>query len=127
MARPVLMPRDRLVDELGGTPGVLRQRAFDNGSVWIGRIRNSAHQMSGWHVHPGHDTYAYCVDGRFVVEFGPGGSESISFEPGDFGLIPRGLVHREGNPAGDPNEGLVFRVGQGPVVVNLGGPEPTDG
>src|SRR5829696_8267412 len=55
-------------------------------------------------------------------KFGPGGSESVEGGPGDFVLIPKGVVHREGNPGTEPNEAIVFRVGEGEVLVNLDGP-----
>jgi oxalate decarboxylase/phosphoglucose isomerase-like protein (cupin superfamily) len=41
---------------------------------------------------------------------------------GDFVLIPKGVVHREGNPGTEPNEAIVFRVGEGEVLVNVDGP-----
>jgi uncharacterized RmlC-like cupin family protein len=50
-------------------------------------------------VHPGHDTYVFQTEGRLRLEFGPGGSESVEGGPGDFVLIPKGVVHREGIPA----------------------------
>ena len=44
-------------------------------------------------------------------------------EPGDFVLIPKGVVHREGNAGAEPTDGVIIRVGEGPVTVNLDGPE----
>ena len=123
MDRPILVSGDALTEAVPQTPGVSRAVAFADGHVWVGRVRNTPRQESDWHVHPGHDTYAYCIGGRFFVEFGPGGTDRIEIAPGEFGLIPKGLVHREGNAGDDPNEGVVFRVGDGPVTVNLDGPE----
>ena len=57
------------------------------------------------------------------MEFGPGGSERIEIAPEDFALIPKGVVHREGNAGADETDGIVVRVGQGPMTVNLDGPE----
>ncbi len=122
MNRPILVRGDQLRETPATTPGVSRREAFADGHVWVGRITNAPSQASRWHVHPGHDTYAYCSSGRFFVEFGPGGAERIELEPGDFGLIPRGLVHREGNAGDEPNDGVLVRVGEGPVTVNLDGP-----
>ena len=56
------------------------------------------------------------------MEFGPGGTESVEGGPGDFVRIPKGVVHREGNPGTEPNEAIVFRVGEGEVLVNVDGP-----
>lgn len=123
MDRPILVTRDELRMPASSTPGVARFEAFADEHVWVGRVENDPDQASNWHVHPGHDTYAYCIRGRFFVEFGPGGRERIEFGPGDFGLIPKGVVHREGNAGADRNEGIAVRVGQGPVIVNLEGPE----
>jgi uncharacterized RmlC-like cupin family protein len=123
MDRPILVTGDRLATVEQATPGVDRAVAFADEHVWVGRVRNMPRQESGWHVHPGHDTYAYAIHGRFFVEFGPGGTERIEIAPGDFGLIPKGLVHREGNAGDEPTEGVVVRVGSGPVTVNLDGPE----
>jgi hypothetical protein len=52
----------------------------------------------------------------------PGGTESVEGGPGDFLLIPKGVVHREGNPGTEPNEAIVFRVGEGEILVNVDGP-----
>jgi hypothetical protein len=70
-------------------------------------------------VHPGYDTYVFQTEGRLRLEFGAGGTESVEGGPGDFVLIPKGLVHREGNPGTEPNEAIVFRVGEGGVLVNV--------
>lgn len=42
----------------------------------------------------------------------------------DFVLIPRGIVHRESNPGDEPSRVVVTRVGSGPLVENVDGPEP---
>ena len=123
MDRPTLVTKHELAAASQSTPGVARFEAFADEHVWVGRVHNTPRQESGWHVHPGHDTYAYCIGGRFFIDFGPGGTERIEITPGDFGLVPKGVVHREGNPVDEPNEGIVFRVGSGPVIVNLDGPE----
>jgi uncharacterized RmlC-like cupin family protein len=47
----------------------------------------------------------------------------VEFDPGDFAHVPAGIVHREGNPGDSPNKGIAFRIGEGPVVVDLDGPE----
>jgi quercetin dioxygenase-like cupin family protein len=123
MDRPKLIKGADLIEAGQPTPGVTRATAFADETVWVGTVRNAPRQESGWHVHPGHDTYAYAIEGLFFVDFGPGGRERILIEPGDFALIPRGVVHREGNAGDEPNDGIAFRVGSGPVTVNLDGPE----
>src|SRR5215211_5192188 len=92
----------------------------------LGRpVPNRSRHLVGWHVHPGHDThdtYVFQTEGRLRLEFGPGGTQSVEGGPGDFVLIPKGVVHREGNPGTEPNEAIVFRVGEGEVLVNLDSP-----
>lgn len=125
MDRPVVVRKDELRGEPTPTVGVTRFEAFGHEHVWMGRIENDAdHEGSDWHVHPGHDTYGYAVSGRFFVEFGPGGAERIEVGPGDFVVIPQGVVHREGNAGDGPNDGVIVRVGEGQVTVNLEGPDP---
>jgi uncharacterized RmlC-like cupin family protein len=119
MDRPTLIGPDALHRPAAETPGVDRREAFADDHVWAGRSRTDAGTWSGWHVHPGHDTYVFQTEGRLRLEFGPGGTESVEGGPGDFVLIPKGVVHREGNPGTEPNEAIVFRVGEGEVLVNL--------
>ena len=99
-----------------------RREAWADDHVWAGRSRTQGGTWSAWHVHPGYDTYVFQTEGRLRLEFGAGGTESVEGGPGDFILIPKGLVHREGNPGTEPNEAIVFRVGEGEVLVNVDGP-----
>jgi uncharacterized RmlC-like cupin family protein len=124
MNRPwVVRPADLSPPEVN-TPGLQRLQAHADEHVWMGSMRTEPGFWSGWHIHPGHDTFAYATGGRIRVEFGPGGSDAIEAEAGDFLHIPMGVVHREGNPGSDPNQGVIFRVGEGPVVANVDGPDP---
>jgi uncharacterized RmlC-like cupin family protein len=107
------------------TPGMDRREAFDHDGVWAGTVRTSEGVITGWHVHAGHDSYIYVVSGSAVVEFGPGGRDSAVADAGDFILIPRGLVHREGTAVGSAGvEGVIVRVGEGEIVTNVDGPDP---
>ena len=107
MDRPILIGPDALHRPAAETPGVDRREAFADDHVWAGRSRTQAGAWSGWHVHPGNDTYVFQTQGRLRLEFGPGGTESVEGGPGDFVLIPKGVVHREGNPGTGPNEALL--------------------
>jgi uncharacterized RmlC-like cupin family protein len=122
MDRPTLIGPDALHRPAAETPGVDRREAFADDHIWAGRSRTEGGAWSGWHVHPGHDTYVFQTQGRLRLEFGPGGAESVEGGPGDFVRIPKGVVHREGNPGTEANEAIVFRVGEGEVLVNLDGP-----
>lgn len=124
MDRPIVVKGRGLHGEPTPTPGVTRFEAFADERVWVGRVENAPYQASAWHVHPGHHTYGHAIGGRFFVEFGPDGSERVEMEPGDFVHIPKGVVHREGSAGGEPSHGIIVRVGEGPLTINLDGPEP---
>jgi uncharacterized RmlC-like cupin family protein len=104
------------------TAGIDRRQALADGHVWVGRARTEPHVWSDWHHHPGHDTYVYALSGSLAVDFGDDGSERTEVLPGTFVRIAKGVVHREGNPGDVPNEGIVFRIGGGPITVNVDGP-----
>jgi uncharacterized RmlC-like cupin family protein len=102
------------------TPGMDRREAFAENGVWAGTLRTSAGVLTGWHTHPGPDTYLYVVSGSLVLEFGPGGRDRVEAQPGDFVLIPAGVVHREGTTAGSSGvEAVLVRVGDGEIVANV--------
>jgi uncharacterized RmlC-like cupin family protein len=107
------------------TPGMDRREAYDHDGVWAGTLRTTPGVVTGWHVHAGHDTYIYVVAGSATVESGPGGRIRDEASSGDFVLIPRGLIHREGTAAGSQGvEAVLIRVGEGEPVTNVDGPEP---
>ncbi|MFL6270303.1 MAG: cupin, partial [Actinomycetes bacterium] len=96
--------------------------AFADNHVWAGRSRTEAGAWSGWHVHPGHDTHVFQTEGHLRLEFGPGWHRERRGRTGRLRTHPRGMVHREGNPGTEANEAIVFRVGEGEVLVNVDGP-----
>lgn len=107
------------------TPGMDRREAYDHDGVWAGTLRTTPGVVTGWHVHAGHDTYIYVVAGSATIESGPGGRIRDEAGAGDFVLIPRGLIHREGTAAGSHGvEAVLVRVGEGEPVTNVDGPEP---
>jgi uncharacterized RmlC-like cupin family protein len=106
------------------TPGMDRREAFADGTVWAGTVRTERGVMTGWHMHAGYDSYIHVNTGRARFEFGPGGSVGVDAGPGDYVLIPRGLIHREGTAAGSAGfEAVLVRVGHGELVTNVDGPE----
>jgi uncharacterized RmlC-like cupin family protein len=107
------------------TPGMDRREAFTGEGVWAGTVRTERGVMTGWHVHAGHDSYIHVGSGRARFEFGPGGAIGVDAGPGDYVLIPRGLVHREGSAEGSNGfEAVIVRIGRGELVTNVDGPEP---
>jgi uncharacterized RmlC-like cupin family protein len=120
-----IVRRAAMVPAAATTPGMDRRQAFVDGTAWAGTVTTEAGVLTGWHEHPQYDTYVYVLEGRAVIESGPGGHRSETAGPGDFIRIPRGLIHREGTAAGSSGvEAVIVRVGHGEIVVNHDGPEP---
>jgi uncharacterized RmlC-like cupin family protein len=109
----------------GGPPtaGMTRRTALAGDTTWMGEVHTEPGAMSGWHHHGEHTTYGYVIAGKVRVEFGPGGAQSVEGSAGDFFLVPPLAVHREGNPGTEEQVLVAVRVGDGPSVVNVEGPE----
>jgi quercetin dioxygenase-like cupin family protein len=91
--------------------------------VLVQRTYNEPGDMSDWHVHPRYTTYGYQLAGQLCVEFGPGGSQRIECGAGDFVRIPASCVQREGAFGDSPRMGIGVRIGSGPPVVDVDGPD----
>jgi uncharacterized RmlC-like cupin family protein len=118
----VIRPEDRT--DTAQTPGMSREEAVTGPGFWSGTAAAEPGSDSGWHHHGDHDSVVYVATGRFRVEYGPGGGEVAEAGAGDFMLIPKQTVHREGNPGGETSHLVVVRVGTGEVVINVDGPAP---
>lgn len=118
----VVSAGDRVVADADATTGMIREQAVADGSVWVGLVKTASQRPSGWHHHGDYDTYIYVQSGEIRFEFGPGGGESVEARPGDFVHVPKGVIHREVNPAEQRGSVVLFRVGSGPPVVNVDGP-----
>ena len=108
------------------TPGVIREIAFDIAGATVMRARAEPLASSGWHHHGTRHVLGYVVRGRARFEFGPGGDQSTEVVEGGFFHVPAGLVHRDVNPLDEPQEIVLNVVGEGPLVVNVDGPVPTE-
>ena len=118
--RPVVRPSSQLVEvPAQQTPGIRRRQAFAGDDRWVGHVETQPGEWSGWHHHGDTDTYMYVLAGGLEFEFGPG-RERIVVEPGDFALMPAGVIHRERTTPGAPGEIVLVRLGTGPVLVNVG-------
>jgi uncharacterized RmlC-like cupin family protein len=106
------------------TPGMVRQEAFAGERMWSGIARTEPGMVSGWHHHGEYETTIYVLSGALRMEFGPGGAETVEAAPGDFVHVPEGVVHREGNPSGEPADLVLVRAGHGRSTVNVDGPAP---
>jgi uncharacterized RmlC-like cupin family protein len=116
----VVRPGDRSPGD--STPGMDRQEAFATDGTWSGFVRTEAGMVSGWHHHGEYESVIYVLTGALRMEFGPDGSQSLEAGPGDFVYVPKGAVHREGNPTSEPAEIIVMRSGSGQPTFNLDGP-----
>ncbi len=123
--QPVSLVRsyERTSDDRSATPGMHRELAYDRDGAWVGVVHTESGATSGWHHHGDWDTYVYIASGAQRVEFGGGGHENLLAGPGDVIHVAKGVVHRESNPAPAETETFVVRVGSGPLVVNVDGPD----
>jgi uncharacterized RmlC-like cupin family protein len=121
-SRPVrrVAPSERT--EGDRTPGMIREQAIAVEGMWAGLVRTEPQMTSGWHHHGDYDTSIYVVSGSLRMESGPGGSEVVEAGPGDFVHVPKGAIHREGNPGSEESHIVVVRAGNGPAVINVDGP-----
>jgi quercetin dioxygenase-like cupin family protein len=117
----VVGPED-LVRPEQQTTGMLREEAFATENLWIGVVRAEPEQLTGWHHHGEWDTYAYVLSGALRLESAPAGTETKEARAGDFLFIPKHAVHREGS-GGPGFEAVAIRVGGGPILLNVEGPE----
>jgi uncharacterized RmlC-like cupin family protein len=130
-AQPTTGPRQPVVVSPAGlaeppeqqTPSIRRRQAFADDDRWVGCITTTPGDWSGWHHHGETDTYPYVLRGELEFEHGTDGV-TLGFGPGDFAHMPRHVVHRERTRPGDPGEAVLVRIGRGPTVVNVEGPEP---
>jgi uncharacterized RmlC-like cupin family protein len=113
----------REVSEADATTGMVREAAVADEGVWAGVVKTAPNRPSGWHHHGDTDTYFYVHSGEIRMEFGPNGKDAIQAKPGDFVHVRPNVVHREVNPADEPGAVILVRVGSGPPVVNVEGPE----
>jgi uncharacterized RmlC-like cupin family protein len=105
------------------TPGMDRKTAIAGDEVWMGEVHTDPGVMSGWHHHGEHTTYGRVLEGKVRVEFGSGGESSLEGGAGDFFMVPPHTIHREGNPGSERHILMAIRIGQGPSVINVEGPD----
>lgn len=105
------------------TSGMVREQAVETDGMWAGYVTTEAGTASGWHHHDGFESSIYVLSGALLMEFGPGGGESVLAGPGDFIYVGKRFVHRESNPTDELARFVVVRAGAGEVVVNVEGPD----
>jgi uncharacterized RmlC-like cupin family protein len=101
-----------------------REEAITVEGMWAGVTTTDAGMTSGWHHHGDYDSSIYVVSGSLRMESGPGGADVVDARPGDFLFVPKGAIHREGNPSHAESHLVIVRAGSGPAVINVDGPAP---
>jgi uncharacterized RmlC-like cupin family protein len=121
LPRPVrvLTPDDLVATD--PTPGMDRQRAFEEPMLWAGQVVTAPGAVSGWHHHDRNESSLYVVRGVLRLEF-EGHDGYVDAGPGDFVHVPAWTVHRESNPGGEPSLAVIARAGGGIPTVNVDGP-----
>ena len=109
------------------TAGMTREEAVATEAMWAGFVRTAPGMMSGWHHHGDFESVIYVNTGALVMEFGPGGRDTLEARPGDFLYVAPGAVHRESNPTAEESHIIVVRSGSGEAVINVDGPEAATG
>jgi uncharacterized RmlC-like cupin family protein len=105
---------------------MIREEAIATDGMWAGFVRTAPNMTSGWHHHGQFESLIYVETGALVMEFGPGGRDSVEARPGDFLYVAPGAVHRESNPTADESHIIVVRSGSGEAVINVDSPEAPD-
>ena len=122
--RPLVMTGSTVERTPGpATPGMDRRLLIDHADRWVGWVQTEAGLAGGWHHHGDRDSYIWMARGGLRVEYGPGGREAVHAVAGDFVFNPARLVHREVTDPGEPAECFIVRIGPGPQVVNVEGPD----
>lgn len=110
------------LNEAPGTPGVVREVAFETDNNMVVQARVAGGTATEWHHHCDRHVYAYLLKGKAIIEAGPGGRDRHEFEAGDFVHIPPRTIHRDINPTDEEQIVIINFVGSGPLVENVDGP-----
>jgi uncharacterized RmlC-like cupin family protein len=87
--------------------------------MWVGISDLPPGHASLPHHHDMQTTIVHVVSGVMVFKVGADGSEVFQAGPGEFAVIPGGLVHSEENPSDEVCRCFVVRNDEHPVVHNL--------
>jgi uncharacterized RmlC-like cupin family protein len=100
------------------TPGMRRRQIASVPGAWVGIAKTEPGVTSGWHSHDGYESFIYVLSGQIRMDFGHGGTDSFVATSGDLIHVPKGAIHREGNPGVEEQVVLVMRAGTGEPVTN---------
>lgn len=114
------------LEEPDGSPDVSRQVAFDSGEVLLVQSRVAEGVTTGWHHNGDRRVYGHVTRGHAVLEYGPGGNESVDLDAGDFVYVPPRTIRRVVNPTDEDWEIVISFVGSGPPAISVDGPQSQD-
>jgi uncharacterized RmlC-like cupin family protein len=103
----------------GGSGGLSRGSAVTGGGMWMGISDLPAGHDSVAHHHEDQTTIVHILSGRMTFTVGADDAEVFTAGPGDFAVIPGGVVHRETNPSSELCRCIVVRNSETPTVRNL--------
>jgi uncharacterized RmlC-like cupin family protein len=124
---PQLVRREDRRPATGLPVGSRGEEAFSDPRGWVGFIELPPGAVSGWHHHGEWDSYACVQRGVLRWEYGPGGREALEVGPGDVGRMPARIVHRDVSAGTEDLEMVLFRAGEGPLTIDVEGPDATEG
>ena len=101
--------------------------AIHDPGAWIGFLELEPEAASGWHHHGDWTSYAMVQAGILRWEFGLDGADAIEVGPGDVGRMPAALVHRDVSAGDEPLILVLFREGEGPLTIDVEGPDGGEG
>jgi uncharacterized RmlC-like cupin family protein len=109
-----------------GASDVSRHVAFETGDGLMIQSRVAGEATTGWHHNGDRHVYGYVVCGHAVLEYGPGGNDSVPLTTGDLIYVPPRTIRRVVNPTDEDWEIVITFVGSGPPAVSVDGPEPVN-
>jgi uncharacterized RmlC-like cupin family protein len=110
---------DNSVEAGGASGGLSRGSAVSAGGMWMGISDLPAHHASVAHHHEQQTTIVHILSGEMTFRVGEDGAEVFTARPGDYAVIPGGVIHREENPSDEACRCIVVRNSETPVVTNL--------
>jgi uncharacterized RmlC-like cupin family protein len=103
----------------GGSGGLSRGSAVSAAGMWMGISDLPPGHNSVFHHHEDQTTIVHVLSGAMTFIVGVDGAEVFTAGPGDFAVIPGGVIHRETNPSAELCRCIVVRNSEAPIVRNL--------
>ncbi|HEX2765248.1 MAG TPA: cupin domain-containing protein [Candidatus Limnocylindria bacterium] len=126
MGDPQVVRRTDRRPASGLPAGSFGEEAFADATGWVGFIRLPPGATSQWHHHGAWVSYAAVQRGVLRWEFGLDGAHAIEIGAGDVGRMPAGRVHRDVSAGDEDLEMVLFRSGEGPLTIDVDGPDGGD-